>query len=79
LLLDEPAAGLAHNEIENLGTLIEEMCSLGVAVLLIEHHTDLVFRISDHVTVLNLGKVLASGTPSEVRTNKEVINAYLGT
>jgi len=79
LLLDEPAAGLAHNEIENLGTLIEEMCALGVAVLLIEHHTDLVFRISDHVTVLNLGKVLASGTPSEVRTNKEVINAYLGT
>jgi branched-chain amino acid transport system permease protein len=79
LLLDEPAAGLALDEIGNLASLIEKLCALGVGVLLIEHHTDLVFQISDHVTVLNLGKVLASGTPAEVRSNKEVINAYLGT
>jgi branched-chain amino acid transport system permease protein len=79
LLLDEPAAGLAADEIDNLANLITKLCALGVGVLLIEHHTDLVFKISHHVTVLNLGKVLASGTPAEVRSNKEVIHAYLGT
>ncbi len=79
LLLDEPAAGLALNEIDNLASLIKRLSTLGIGILLIEHHTDLVFKISDHVTVLNLGKVLASGRPAEVRTNKEVINAYLGT
>ena len=79
LLLDEPAAGLAADEIDNLASLITKLSALGVGVLLIEHHTDLVFQISHHVTVLNLGKVLASGAPAEVRSNKEVINAYLGT
>lgn len=79
LLLDEPAAGLALDEIDNLASLIKRLCALGLGILLIEHHTDLVFQISDHVTVLNLGKVLASGSPAEVRTNKEVVHAYLGT
>jgi branched-chain amino acid transport system permease protein len=79
LLLDEPAAGLAADEIDNLASLITKLSTLGVGVLLIEHHTDLVFQISHHVTVLNLGKVLASGSPAEVRSNKEVIHAYLGT
>ena len=79
LLLDEPAAGLAADEIANLASLITKLGTLGVGVLLIEHHTDLVFQISHDVTVLNLGKVLASGTPAQVRSNKEVIHAYLGT
>ncbi len=79
LLLDEPAAGLAHDEIGHLQSLIEQIRSLGVAILLVEHHADLVFQVSDEVTVLNLGRVLAHGTPAEVRANPEVINAYLGT
>jgi ABC-type branched-subunit amino acid transport system ATPase component len=47
-------------------------------VLLVEHHADLIFDICDHVTVLNLGQVLASGTPAEIRVHKEVVSAYLG-
>jgi branched-chain amino acid transport system permease protein len=47
-------------------------------VLLVEHHADLIFDICDHVTVLNLGKVLAAGTPSEIRAHREVVIAYLG-
>jgi len=79
LLLDEPAAGLSHDEIEHLRRLVEHIRSLGVAVLLVEHHADLVFQVSDEVTVLDLGQVLAHGTPAEVRVNPGVINAYLGT
>jgi branched-chain amino acid transport system permease protein len=47
-------------------------------VLLVEHHADLIFEISDHITVLNLGRVLASGAPAEIRVHKEVVGAYLG-
>jgi ABC-type branched-subunit amino acid transport system ATPase component len=47
-------------------------------VLLVEHHADLIFDICDRVTVLNLGKVLAAGTPAEIRAHREVVNAYLG-
>ena len=79
LLLDEPAAGLSHDEIEHLRALIEHIRSLGVAILLVEHHADLVFQVSDEVTVLDVGRVLAHGAPAEVRVNAEVINAYLGT
>lgn len=78
LLLDEPAAGLSHTEIDYLRSIVDGVKALGVAVLLVEHHTDLVFQISDDITVLNLGRVLARGTPAEVRSNQEVINAYLG-
>jgi ABC-type branched-subunit amino acid transport system ATPase component len=78
LLLDEPAAGLSHDEIEHLQALIEHIRSLGVAILLVEHHADLVFQVSDEVTVLDVGRVLAHGAPAEVRINPEVINAYLG-
>ena len=79
LLLDEPAAGLSHTEIEYLRSIVDGVRALGVSVLLVEHHTDLVFQVSDDITVLNLGRVLARGTPAEVRSNQEVINAYLGT
>ena len=78
LLLDEPAAGLTADEIERLGALIVTISRQGTGVLLVEHHADLIFDICDRVTVLNLGKVLASGKPEEIRTHREVVNAYLG-
>ncbi len=78
LLLDEPAAGLAGDEIDRLGQLVKEVSRQGTGVLLVEHHADLIFAICDHVTVLNLGQVLATGTPAEIRVHKEVVSAYLG-
>jgi branched-chain amino acid transport system ATP-binding protein/branched-chain amino acid transport system permease protein len=78
ILLDEPAAGLAADEIRRLGQLIQEIVRRGVGVLLVEHHADLIFDICHQVTVLNLGRVLASGTPAEIRVHKEVVSAYLG-
>jgi branched-chain amino acid transport system permease protein len=78
LLLDEPAAGLSVDEIKRLGALVTAISKQGTGVLLVEHHADLIFDICDRVTVLNLGKVLASGKPDEVRTHREVVNAYLG-
>ena len=78
LLLDEPAAGLSTDEIKRLGELIRQISRRGAGVLLVEHHADLIFDICDHVTVLNLGRVLAAGTPAEIRVHKEVVSAYLG-
>jgi len=78
LLLDEPAAGLSPDEITRLGGLIKAVSRQGVGVLLVEHHADLIFEICDQITVLNLGKVLARGTPAEIRVHKEVVSAYLG-
>lgn len=78
LMLDEPAAGLSADEIRRLGALIVAISRSGTAVLLVEHHADLIFDICDHVTVLNLGKVLAAGTPAEIRSHREVVSAYLG-
>lgn len=78
LLLDEPAAGLSVHEIGRLGELIKAVARNGTGVLLVEHHADMIFGICDYVTVLNLGRVLAAGTPSQIRTNKEVVSAYLG-
>lgn len=78
LLLDEPAAGLTGDEMWRLGDLVREMARVGVGVLLVEHHAELIFAVCDRVTVLNLGKQLAAGTPAEVRGHKEVVSAYLG-
>ncbi|MGE0421327.1 MAG: ATP-binding cassette domain-containing protein [Reyranellaceae bacterium] len=78
LMLDEPAAGLSAEEIRRLGALIKAMSREGVGVLLVEHHADMIFDVSDRVTVLNLGKTLAAGTPDEIRSHREVVNAYLG-
>ncbi len=78
LLLDEPAAGLSSIEIQRLGGLIRSVADAGIGVLLVEHHADLIFAICDEVTVLNLGRVLASGTPAEIRSHREVVSAYLG-
>ncbi len=78
LLLDEPAAGLSTDEIKRLGLLIKAVAKAGTGVLLVEHHADLIFDICDHVTVLNLGRELAAGTPQDIRSHKEVVSAYLG-
>lgn len=78
LLLDEPAAGLSMDELDRLGALIEAIAALGTTVLIVEHHLELIARISRSVTVLDRGTVLAAGTPDEVFSHPEVARAYMG-
>jgi len=80
LLLDEPAAGLNDREAGELARLIRTIADeWKISVLLVEHKVDMVMSVSDHVTVLESGGILASGTPSQVMTQQAVIDAYLGT
>jgi branched-chain amino acid transport system ATP-binding protein len=79
VLLDEPAAGLNIKETRDLGGIIRKIRDdLKITVVLVEHDMDLVMRISDSITVLNFGEVIAEGTPLEIQRNPEVIVAYLG-
>jgi branched-chain amino acid transport system ATP-binding protein len=79
LLLDEPASGLSHEEVERLGSFIQALRDdLSLTVLLVEHHMNLVMRLSQTVHVLDFGRLIASGTPDEVRASPAVIEAYLG-
>jgi branched-chain amino acid transport system ATP-binding protein len=80
LLLDEPAGGLNHEEVDELAGLIVRMRDdYGLTIVLVEHHMNLVMRVSESVHVLNFGRMIATGTPDEVRANPAVVEAYLGT
>ena len=79
LMLDEPAAGLSHGEVDELGDRLRDLHqAFGLTLLLVEHHMGMVMRISDRIVVMEFGQKIADGTPDEVRNDARVVSAYLG-
>jgi len=78
LLIDEPAAGTGGNDMKRLADLLVDLRGRGVAVVVIEHHMDLIMAIADRIVVIDQGRKLAEGTPAEVQRNEAVLEAYLG-
>ncbi len=78
LLLDEPAAGLSLDELDKLAALIRSIGALGITIVIVEHHLELVSSVCDRVSVFDRGQLLAAGTPQEVFANEQVVSAYMG-
>jgi len=78
LLMDEPVAGVPHAEVSVVSEVIQEINAQGISVLLVEHNMGFVMSLCDDIVVLNYGKKIAEGSAKEVRTNPEVLTAYLG-
>lgn len=78
LLLDEPAGGLSVEDIDSLSDTVRDIASSGRSVLLVEHHVDFVMGLADRIVVLDFGRVIARGTPDEIRADPRVEEAYLG-
>jgi ABC-type branched-subunit amino acid transport system ATPase component len=78
VLLDEPAAGLSQAETDRLSEAVRDMAAAGLGVLIVEHNLPVVFGLADVVTVLHQGRVIASGSPSVVAANPEVVRVYIG-
>lgn len=78
LMLDEPAAGLGGVDMARLADLLRWLRGAGVAVVVIEHHMDLIMSVADRIVVLEQGRLLATGTPQEIQADRRVLEAYLG-
>jgi len=78
LLIDEPAAGTGGTDMKRLADLLVDLRRRGVAVVVIEHHMDLIMAVADRIVVIDQGRKLAEGTPAEIQRNEAVLEAYLG-